>query len=370
MNRSGMSRSVFSWRFNYDHGMSDSKSNEQVSIDQVAAAAEQFRKDFESVREQVSRAVVGQRDVIEQTLVCLFVGGHALLEGVPGIGKTLLVRSVAQAVKLDFGRVQFTPDLMPADITGTTVVDETEDEHGRMKRTFRFSPGPIFSQILLADEVNRATPKTQSAMLEAMQEQSVTVGTTTHALPRPFFVLATQNPVEQEGTYPLPEAQLDRFFLKLQVGYGSREELAEIVIRTTGAVETKITPVLDAESLIGHQKLVRQVPVADHVRDYAIRCVLATHPKGALSEGAFATPMVNRFVSLGASPRAAQALMLGGKCLALIDGRASVSIEDIQKIALPALRHRVQLNFEASAEQVDADAIVKNIVDTLARDAG
>ena len=341
-----------------------------MTADQVAQAAQRFREDFNAVREQVARVVVGQHDAIEQTLICLFVGGHALLEGVPGIGKTLLVRSIAQAVDLKFGRVQFTPDLMPADITGTTVIDETEDERGNLRRGFRFSPGPVFSQILLADEINRATPKTQSSLLEAMQERSVTVGNTTHALPSPFFVLATQNPVEQEGTYPLPEAQLDRFFFKLQVGYGSRADLNEIVARTTGAAQAQITPVLNAKSLIAHQHLVRQVPVAPHVQDYAIRCVLATHPKGSLSEGTFATPMVNQFVSLGASPRAAQALMLAGKCLALLDGRASVSIEDIQHIALPALRHRVILNFEASAEQVDTDTIIKNITATLARDGG
>lgn len=341
-----------------------------MTVEQVQQASNRFRDDFESVRSQVARAVVGQREVIEQTLVCLFVGGHALLEGVPGIGKTLLVRSISEAVDLSFGRVQFTPDLMPADITGTTVIDESEGDDGRMRRAFRFQPGPVFSQILLADEINRATPKTQSALLEAMQERSVTVGGTTHALPKPFYVLATQNPVEQEGTYPLPEAQLDRFFFKLQVGYASREELSEIVIRTTGATSDPIEMVIDTDRLIEHQKLVRMVPVADHVRDYAIRCVLATHPKGALSEGQFATPMVNRFVSLGASPRAAQSLMLAGKCMALLDGRASVSIEDIQKVALPSLRHRVLLNFEASAEQIDTDQIVKNIVETLPRDAG
>jgi len=341
-----------------------------MSVEQVEQASGRFRDDFESVRAQVAKAVVGQREVIEQTLVCLFVGGHALLEGVPGIGKTLLVRSIAEAVDLQFGRVQFTPDLMPADITGTTVIDESEDEHGRMRRSFRFQPGPVFSQILLADEINRATPKTQSALLEAMQERCVTVGGTTHELPKPFFVLATQNPVEQEGTYPLPEAQLDRFFFKLAVGYGTREELNEIVIRTTGSQSAQIERVIDASQLIEHQKLVRMVPVAEHVRDYAIRCVLATHPKGMLSDGQFATPMVDRFVSLGASPRAAQALMLAGKCMALLDGRASVAIEDIQKVALPALRHRILLNFEASAEQVDTDQIVKNIIGTLPRDAG
>ena len=343
---------------------------QSMTPEQVQQASGQFRSDFQAVREQVARAVVGQREVIDQTLVCLFVGGHALLEGVPGIGKTLLVRSISEAVDLSFGRVQFTPDLMPADITGTTVIDEGEDENGRVRRGFRFQPGPVFSQILLADEINRATPKTQSALLEAMQERRVTVGGKTHELPKPFFVLATQNPVEQEGTYPLPEAQLDRFFFKLQVGYASRAELSEIVVRTTGASTAPIEKVLDTDRLIQHQQLVRLVPVAEHVRDYAIRCVLATHPKGALSDGQFATPMVNRFVSLGASPRAAQSLMLAGKCVALLDGRASVSIEDIQRIALPALRHRVLLNFEAAAEQVDTDQIVKNIIETLPRDAG
>ena len=301
-------------------------------------------------------------------MTCLFAGGHTLLEGVPGIGKTLLVRSIAEAVDLEFGRVQFTPDLMPADITGTTIVDETEDESGRARRSFRFQRGPLFANIVLADEINRATPKTQSALLEAMQERSVTVGATTHALPEPFFVLATQNPVEQEGTYPLPEAQLDRFFFKLRVGYASREEMREILELTTGSGGVAIEPVLDASALLAHQALVRRVPVAEHVEDYAIRCVLSTHPASDLSSGAFATPMVNRFVSLGASPRAAQALMLGGKVRALLDGRASVGIEDIQRVALPALRHRIMLNFEASAELIESDAIVRNIIDTLPRD--
>ena len=331
-------------------------------------AAARFREDFGAVRDQVGRAVVGQRVVVEDALTSLFAGGHTLLEGVPGIGKTLLVRSIAQAVDLDFGRVQFTPDLMPADITGTTIVDEATDPSGKTSRVFRFQRGPIFANIVLADEINRATPKTQSALLEAMQERSVTVGGETHRLPEPFFVLATQNPVEQEGTYPLPEAQLDRFFFKLKVGYASREEMGEIVRRTTGAQGASIEKVLDAPRLLEHQSLVRRVPVAPHVEDYAIRCVLATHPKGELSEGTFATPMVNRFVALGASPRAAQSLMLGAKVRALLDGRASAEIEDVQRVALPALRHRVLLNFEASAELVETDAIVRNIVETLPRD--
>jgi MoxR-like ATPase len=348
--------------------MSDD-TNDPVSTDDILRAAERFRDDFNAVREQIARVVVGQHDTIEQALTCLFVGGHALLEGVPGIGKTLLVRTIAQAVDLGFGRIQFTPDLMPADITGTSVIDESEDEHGRIRRSFRFQRGPIFNQIVLADEINRATPKTQSALLEAMQERSVTVGGTTHALPAPFFVLATQNPVEQEGTYPLPEAQLDRFFFKLRVGYASRSELGEIVERTTSAESTEIEPVLSADQLIAHQRLVRRVAVAPSVQDYAIRCVLATHPKGELSGGEFATPLVNRSVALGASPRAAQALMLAGKCRALLDGRSALAVDDIRWALLPALRHRIMLNFEADAEGTSTDELIRNIADTLPRDA-
>jgi MoxR-like ATPase len=336
-----------------------------------AVAAEQFRDDFARVREQVGRVIVGQAGVVDQVLTCLFVGGHALLEGVPGIGKTLLVRTIARTIRLDFGRVQFTPDLMPADITGTTVIDEQEDEHGRLRRAFRFQPGPVFNQIVLADEINRATPKTQSALLEAMQERSVTVGNETHALPRPFFVLATQNPIEQEGTYPLPEAQLDRFFFKVLVGSPTRADLREIIARTTGAAESAAESVLDAERLLSHQKLVRRVPAADHVTDYAVRLVLATHPKssiGGKGPESFSTPMVDKYVQVGASPRAAQSLILAAKCQALTHGRPAASIEDIQRAAMPALRHRVLLNFEAGAESVDSDAVVKNLVETLPRD--
>jgi MoxR-like ATPase len=342
------------------------------AVPDPAKSAEQFRSDFAAVREQVGRVVVGQKEAVDQILTCVFVGGHALLEGVPGIGKTLLVRTLSQAVRLDFGRVQFTPDLMPADITGTTVIDEKEDDQGRMRRSFRFQPGPVFNQILLADEINRATPKTQSALLEAMQERSVTVGNETHPLPRPFFVLATQNPIEQEGTYPLPEAQLDRFFFKLLVGSPGRADLREIIARTTGAAEAVAEPVIDAAGLLAHQALVRRVPAADHVTDYAVRLVLATHPKGSFGSSgeSFATPMVNRFVQIGASPRAAQSLILAGKCHALTQGRTAASIEDIKHAALPALRHRVLLNFEAGAESVDSDAVVKNLIETLPRDAG
>jgi MoxR-like ATPase len=338
---------------------------DQNTPEATQAAADRFRADYTAVREQIARVVVGQREIVDGLLTCLFTGGHALLEGVPGIGKTLMVRTLASALSLDFGRVQFTPDLMPADITGTTVIDEVETESGHAKRQFAFQRGPIFAQMVLADEINRATPKTQSALLEAMQERRVTVAGTTHDLPAPFFVLATQNPIEQEGTYPLPEAQLDRFFFKLQVGYASREEMGEIIARTTGALAATVEPVLDAKAILEHQRLVRRVAVTERVRDYAIRLVLSTHAKGAYSGGQFATPMVNQYVRVGASPRAAQALILGAKCRALVDGRPSVAIEDVMAIALPALRHRIVVNFEAEAEGVGSDPIVENIVQTL-----
>ncbi|MBK7404221.1 MAG: AAA family ATPase [Phycisphaerales bacterium] len=338
---------------------------EFATPDQVRAAAEAFRTDYARVKAEIARAVVGHGPVVDGVLTCLFTGGHALLEGVPGIGKTLLVRTLAQALHLDFRRVQFTPDLMPADITGTTVVHEAEVE-GRVRREFRFQPGPIFAQIVLADEINRATPKTQSALLESMQERSVTVGGTTHPLPSPFFVMATQNPIEQEGTYPLPEAQLDRFFFKLLVGYSPRAELAEILDRTTTGRTVEVAQVLDAGAIERYQQLVRRVAIADHVRDYAVRLVLATHPKdGRYGGGQFATPMVNEFVRVGASPRAAQALELGAKCRALLDNRAAASVEDVRETALPALRHRVILNFEGEAEGVTTDTIVENITATL-----
>ncbi len=339
--------------------------------EQVEAAAERFRADFEAVREQIARVVVGQADIVQSVLVCLFASGHVLLEGVPGIGKTLLIRTLAQAMNLDFGRVQFTPDLMPADISGTTVVVEGEGEHGRIERQFVFQPGPIFAQIILADEINRATPKTQSALLEAMQERSVTIAGETHALPAPFLVMATQNPLEQEGTYPLPEAQLDRFFFKLLVGYSSRDELNEILVRTTGGHDATPEQVIDAERILEHQALVRRVAAAPRVQDYAVRLVLATQPADGVfgSMGRFATPMVNQFVRVGASPRAAQALTLGAKVLALLDSRAAISTDDIKAVAHAALRHRIILNFEGEAEGVTTDKVITNIIDTLPLEA-
>ena len=330
-----------------------------TTLDDVKQAAAQFKSDFESVRDQVGLAVVGHTDVVDGVLTCLFTGGNTLLEGVPGLGKTLLIRSLSQALSLDFSRIQFTPDLMPADITGTEIVQETQEG-----RRFVFEKGPVFAQIVLADEINRATPKTQSAMLEAMQERSVTVAGETYQLPKPFFVMAPQNPLEQEGVYPLPEAQLDRFMLKLEVGYSGRAELSEILNRTTKGITAEIKPVLNAEQILAHQRLVTRVAIADHIQDYAVRLVLATHPGGE-----FASPTVNQFVRVGASPRAAQALVLSAKCRALVAGRPTVAVQDIKDVALPALRHRVVLNFEGEAEGLTPDRVVENIVQTLPEQA-
>ena len=318
-----------------------------------------FRDAFERTRAEIAKAVVGHTEIVEGVLVCLFAGGHCLLEGVPGLGKTLLIRSLSQALHLQFSRIQFTPDLMPADVTGTTIVVETP-----AGRDFQFRKGPIFAQIVLADEINRATPKTQSSLLEAMQERSVTVGGNTYMLEKPFFVMATQNPIEQEGTYPLPEAQLDRFFFKLVVGYSTREELSTILDRTTTGEQPAISRVLDAEGIVKAQRLVRSVAIAPAGQDYAVRLVLATHPGGQ-----FATPMTNQFLRFGASPRAAQTLVLGAKVKALLAGRTAVSFDDVKSVALAALRHRVLLNFEAEAEGRTADEVVRNIVDTLVLEA-
>jgi MoxR-like ATPase len=286
-------------------------------------------------------------------LTCLFVGGHVLLEGVPGLGKTLLVRTLSQVLDLAFNRIQFTPDLMPADIIGTNLISESADG----KRVFSFQQGPIFSQIVLADEINRATPKTQSALLEAMQEHSVTVGGTIHTLEEPFIVLATQNPIEQEGTYPLPEAQLDRFFFKLIVNYSGRDEMATILDRTTRGQWPKAEKIMDGPEIQRWQQLIREVLIAAPVQDYAIRLVLATHPQGD-----FAIAATNQYIRCGASPRGAQAIVLAAKVRALLEGRYNVSFEDIRRVYLPAMRHRILLNFEAQAENIPADNVLGQVL--------
>ena len=327
----------------------------------VKALAEEFRRDYAAVRAEIGKAIVGHGEIVDGVLTCLFCGGHALLEGVPGLGKTALIRALAEALHLKFSRVQFTPDLMPADVIGTSIIEE--DEHGR--RAFKFMQGPIFAQIVLADEINRATPKTQSAMLEAMQEKQVTAGGEVRPLERPFFVMATQNPLEQEGTYPLPEAQLDRFFFKLVVNYSGRAELATILDRTTRGVTAELSPVLTGERIVEHQKLIRRVVIAPHVQDFAIRCVLATHP-----EGEYATPTVNKYLRVGASPRAAQAITLASKVRALLDGRFHVSFDDVKSVVIPAMRHRVILNFEGEAEGVTTDDVLRDLLGNTPTDVG
>jgi MoxR-like ATPase len=318
--------------------------------------AEEFRNRYAAIREQIGRVIVGHDDIVHGVLACMFIGGHCLLEGVPGLGKTLLVRTLAQCLDLRFNRIQFTPDLMPSDILGTNMVMETPD--GR--RVFEFQQGPIFTQICLADEINRATPKTQSAMLETMQEFTVTVAGKKYELDRPFFVLATQNPIEQEGTYPLPEAQLDRFLFKLVVGYSSREELATIVDRTTRGVTVQPDKVMDGHEILKWQKLIRDVILAQHVQDYIVRLTLATHPGGP-----FALPITNQYLRWGSSPRGAQTLALAAKVRALLEGRYNVSFEDVRRVYLPALRHRVIPNFEAQAEGIDTDHVLLDILERL-----
>lgn len=319
-------------------------------MNEIEQEVARFREVVHSLRQQIQRVIVGHEEVIEQTIWCIFAGGHALLEGVPGLGKTLLVRTLGQALALRFARIQFTPDLMPADITGTNLL--VEDEHGR--RSFQFQPGPVFAHIVLADEINRATPKTQSAMLEAMQEQAVTVAGMRYALPRPFFVLATQNPIEMEGTYPLPEAQLDRFLFKLLVLPPSVEQLNAIIDRTTGVDLPQAEPVANAETILDMQRLARMVPIAAAVRQFAAYLVHITHP-----ESSDAPDLVKRFVRFGASPRGAQALVQTAKVRALSQGRYNVAYEDIEAVAYPALRHRILLNFEAEVEGITAELVIQ-----------
>lgn len=307
-----------------------------------------FRTTFEKIRAEVRKSIVGQGDVVDGVLIGLAANGHVLLEGMPGLGKTLLVRSLAKALQLDFNRIQFTPDMMPADVTGTNVLGEG--------RAFEFRRGPIFAHIVLADEINRATPKTQSAMLEAMQERGVTVGGHRHALPDPFLVMATQNPVEQEGTYPLPEAQLDRFFFKLLVPYPTKAELMEVVNRTTGTDTEEPQAVATGDDVRKMRELVRQVPISEGVLDYGLSLVVATHP-----EGDGASDVSKRYCRYGSSPRGAQALITAGKVHALLAGRFNVSKDDLRKAMKPVLRHRILLNFEAEADNFTADRILDDV---------
>jgi MoxR-like ATPase len=317
---------------------------------------EAFAERARAIEAEVGKVIVGQQQLVRQTLVGLLANSHVLLEGVPGLGKTMLVRTIADVIDCSFNRVQFTPDLMPADITGTNILVE---EGGA--RVFRFQPGPIFANLVLADEINRATPKTQSSLLEAMQEHQVTVARNRYPLDPPFFVLATQNPLEMEGTYPLPEAQLDRFLLKVMVPFPSEEDLVAIIDRTTGGDAPQATPVTTAAEIVEMQRLARAVPIAPHITAYAVSVLAATHP-----DNRRAPSLVRQYVRYGGSPRGAQALVTAGKILALMDGRFNVSIDDIRSAALPALRHRVILNFEGEAEGISTEAVIRSILDEVA----
>ena len=325
----------------------------EPNSDAARAQAQRFCETFETIRHEVAEMMVGQADVIEGVLTALLAGGHVLLEGVPGLGKTMLVSSLGRAVDLSFSRIQFTPDMMPADVRGTSVLVETEGGGHELQ----FEEGPIVANLVLADEINRATPKTQSALLEAMQERQVTVGRRTIKLDEPFCVMATQNPVEQEGTYPLPEAQLDRFLFKLVVGYPEEHEYKEILRRTTTGHEVELKAVSDGATINSMRATVRSVPVPSHAEDYAIRLVMATQPGSAYAPG-----IVNQFVSLGSSPRGAQGLLLAAKVKALLAGRFAVSIDDIAGVAKPVLRHRVLLGFEGLSEGITTDQVIDEVL--------
>jgi MoxR-like ATPase len=314
---------------------------------------ERLRTTVQALEREVSRTIVGQEFVVRGVTIALLAGGHVLLEGLPGLGKTLLVRTIARALQLHYSRIQFTPDLMPADILGTNVL--LEASHGG--RAFQFQSGPIFANLVLADEINRATPRTQSALLEAMQEQAVSIGTSSHALPSPFFVLATQNPIELEGTYPLPEAELDRFFFKLNVGFPTRTELSQIVDRTTGPRPEPPKAITDGASIVELQEIAREIPLASHVSDFAVRLVLASHPD--LPEAA---ETAKRNVRFGASPRAAQAMILAAKIHAVLAGRVNVAFDDVKRVALPALRHRLMLNYEAESKGMTTDRVIAELL--------
>ena len=326
-----------------------------MSVQDISLEA--FSQLARSIEAEVRRVIVGQDDVVRGVLICILASRHALLEGVPGLGKTMLIRTLADALDLKFSRIQFTPDMQPADITGTDILEDSEDGRTKVRR---FQPGPVFANLVLADEINRATPKTQSALLEAMAEKTVTIASRTYHLEPPFFVLATQNPLEMEGTYPLPEAQLDRFFFKLMVPFPSREDLHTIIERTTTDYAAKVEPVVSAEDILGMQKLVRTVPVARHVQDYAVRLLQATHP-----DGPDAPEKVRRFARVGASPRGAQAVLLAAKIRALFEGRFAASVDDVKASAAPALRHRMLLNFEGEAEGVKTDDCIREILEEL-----
>src|SRR5688572_3126339 len=319
----------------------------------VAQHIDQFREKFTRVTNEVGKRIVGNEEIVSGTVTALLAAGHVLLEGIPGVGKTSLVHTLSDVLHLKFSRIQFTPDLMPADIVGTNIVQE----HAHGGTFFEFQPGPIFANVVLADEINRATPKTQSALLEAMQEHSVSVGKTTYKLDQPFLVLATQNPLEMEGTYPLPEAQLDRFFFKLKVRYPAEAAMHQILERTTQLDTGEVNRVMDAAEILEMRHVVRSVPIAKPVQGYAIRLTLGSHP-----ESPYASPLVKRYVRYGASPRAAQALVLAAKIHAITHGHAFVSPDDIREMAMPALRHRLLLNFEGEAEQVDADSVVAELL--------
>jgi len=328
-----------------------------VSTDRIAEYLTQFSQARTQMIEQLRRAIVGQTDVIEQIMAAIFTRGHCLLVGVPGLAKTLMVSSISQILDVAFKRIQFTPDLMPSDITGTTILDETEPG----KRAFRFVRGPIFTNILLADEINRTPPKTQAALLQAMQERQVSAGQETYNLPDPFFVIATQNPIEQEGTYPLPEAQLDRFMFNIKVDYPSYDEEKRIIELATKEEATEITKVLSARAIINMQKLVRSVPVGDFVREYALRLVRATRPHDSESPA-----FVKRMVDWGAGPRAGIFLIQGAKAMAAMDGRFSVAVDDIKKVAIPVLRHRVSTNFQAQAEGKTSEDVIQQLLKEIA----
>ena len=323
---------------------------------EIERRIENSQRSFNQLRAEMARVIVGHEELIEQVFIGMVCGGHCLLEGVPGLGKTLMVRRLGEILSLSFSRIQFTPDLMPADITGTNML--TDDPSGR--KVFEFQRGPVFANIVLADEINRATPKTQSALLEAMQEQSVTVGGKLHRLESPFMVLATQNPIEMEGTYPLPEAQVDRFFFKLLLQFPSREELSRIADLTTAAPPAAPHEILDASTILQMREWVREVPLAEAVKDYAVRLVLSTHPQQKQGNGTGG--LAQRFVLYGSSPRGLQSLILAAKARALFAGRPNVSFDDIRSLLLPSLRHRLILNLEADAEGVSAEKILSEIV--------